>query len=82
MGDQHKYRGGYQATMGLQPSPPPPEPPRPLSKAEQARVAEVRAQVHEHIPEALPFIKQLHEFGMIEGWRNVKSVTVSGDNNG
>lgn len=48
----------------------------PLSAAAQARVAENRALVHEHLPEALPFIKELHELGMISGWRAVESVEV------
>lgn len=60
---------------------PQPLPPRgggakPLSAAAQARVAENRALVHEHLPEALPFIKELHELGMIDGWRDVVEVEV------
>ena len=48
----------------------------PLSAAAQARVHKNRALVHEHLPEALPFIKELHELGMIPGWRSVESVEV------
>jgi hypothetical protein len=47
-----------------------------LSAAAQARVHENRALVHEHLPEALPFIKELHELGMIPGWRAVEVVEV------
>lgn len=47
---------------------------RTLSVAEQAKVAENRAAVHEHLPEMLPFIKELHEAGMIDGWRSVVKV--------
>jgi hypothetical protein len=49
----------------------------PLSAAAQARVHQNRALVHEHMPEALPFIKELHELGMIDGWRNVEEVTLN-----
>lgn len=47
-----------------------------LSAAAQARVHENRALVREHLPEALPFIKELHELGMIAGWRAVEVVEV------
>lgn len=49
----------------------------PLTPAAQARVRENRALVHEHLPEALPFIKELHELGLIDGWRNVEDVTMT-----
>lgn len=52
---------------------------RPMTEAAQARASEMRAAVHEHVPEALPFIKELHEMGMIDGWRNVESVEMIGD---
>lgn len=45
-----------------------------MTEREQARAAENRDLVREHLPEALPFIKELHEMGMIDGWRNVESV--------
>lgn len=48
----------------------------PLTSADQARIASNRALVHEHLPEALPFIKELHELGMIPGWRAVEAVEV------
>ena len=51
--------------------------PRPPTAAEQERAAANRALVREHLPEVLPFIKELHELGMIDGWRNVEEVTVT-----
>lgn len=59
----------------------PSRPARPLTEREQARVAENRALVREHLPEAMPFIKDLHEAGLIEGWRNVETVEVFTDSN-
>lgn len=47
-----------------------------LTAAAQERVATNRALVHEHMPEMLPVIKELHELGLIAGWRNVEEVTV------
>lgn len=47
---------------------------RELSGAEKQQVAENRAAVHEHLPEMLPFIKELHEAGMIAGWRSIVKV--------
>lgn len=60
------------------PDKPEPErkPPPPLSSAEQARVAQNRRLVHEHMPEMLPIIKELVEEGLIDGWRNVTKVTI------
>lgn len=49
-------------------------PSRALSEAEQAVVAGNRAAVHAHLPELVPFIKELHEAGMIDGWRGVSEV--------
>ncbi len=37
----------------------------------QDAIAERRAFIHEHMPEMLPEIKELHALGMIDGWRNV-----------
>lgn len=48
-------------------------PPRALSAAEQARVAENRAFVLEHMPELAPLIKELHAAGFIPGWRSVEN---------
>lgn len=48
----------------------------PLSAAAQARVASNRALVREHMPELVNEIKELHELGMIDGWRDVVEVEV------
>lgn len=45
----------------------------PLSPAEEARIAETRAAILEHMPEMLPIIRDLHAEGLIDGWRSVKS---------
>ena len=49
---------------------------RQLNQAEVAQVARNKAAVYEHLPEAVPFIKELHEAGMIDGWRGVGEVTL------
>lgn len=51
---------------------------RPLSDAEQARVAERVALVKEHLPEVMPFIRELHDLGMVEGLRCIGEVSVFG----
>lgn len=63
---------------------PVPRPLRALSAAEQAKVAENRAAVHKYMPEMLPFIKELHEAGLIDGWRSVVKVELikEGNNHG
>lgn len=50
--------------------------PKPLSEEEQQRVAENRAMVLQHMPEAVQFIKELHAEGLIDGWRNVTRCTL------
>ena len=64
----------------VKPSPPYAEPVlrplRDLKPDEQAQVARNKASVYAHLPEAVPFIKELHEAGMIDGWRGVVSVDV------
>lgn len=49
---------------------------RPLSADEAARVAENKARVERHLPEMLPFFKDLYAEGLIDGWRAVVSVRV------
>ena len=49
---------------------------RQLNPAELAQVARNKASVYEHLPELLPFIKDLHDAGMIDGWRRVEKVTL------
>lgn len=58
-----------QAGEGRKPLPP-------LSAREQEQVAERRALHHKHLPEFLPFVTEMHELGLIEGWRSVRTVTV------
>ncbi|MBI2307550.1 MAG: hypothetical protein HYU78_09620 [Rhodocyclales bacterium] len=52
-------------------------PARELSDQEAQRVAENRAFVLEHLPELVPFIKDLHAEGLIDGWRAVRNCTLS-----
>ena len=63
------------------PSPPYREPPRSvlrqLNPAEQARVASSKALIYEHLPELVPLIKELHEAGLIDGWRSVGKIELS-----
>lgn len=47
---------------------------RQLTAVGMEAIAKRRAFVHEHLPEAVPFIQELHGFGMIDGWRNVSRV--------
>lgn len=51
-------------------------PPLPLSEDEAAAVAEKRKLVLQHMPEMVPMIKDLVDAGLIDGWRNVRQVTV------
>jgi hypothetical protein len=58
--------------------PPPPvkRPLKVLSAAESERVAENKAVVLKHMPELVPVIKELHEVGLIDGWRSVGAVVI------
>lgn len=49
---------------------------RPLSEIEQARATENRRLVRKHMPELIPEIRDLAELGLIDGWRNVRSVEI------
>jgi hypothetical protein len=49
---------------------------QPLSDIDQARVAEKRQLVMTHMPELVPEIKELVALGLIDGWRNVRSVKI------
>lgn len=51
----------------------------PLTTAEQARIAGNRTLVREHMPELVDEIRELHELGLIDGWRNVESVELLGE---
>ena len=44
-----------------------------LEKAAEARARETRDLVTRHMPEAVSFIRELYQCGLIEGWRNVHS---------
>ena len=65
-----KAKGGRRRTHI---SPPPATPARELSAKELAHAKACAAAVHDLIPEAVPFIKDLVSLGMIDGWRNVLS---------
>jgi hypothetical protein len=43
----------------------------PLTEAEEARIAENRDLILEHMPEMLPIIRNHHAEGNIDGWRSV-----------
>ena len=47
-----------------------------LNPAQMEKVARNKAAVCEHMPELVPFIRELHEAGMIDGWRGVIEVGV------
>lgn len=74
MNDYARLKGSAAATAtaARQPSAP-----RALSEAEEERVAENRAFVLTHLPELVPFIKDLHAEGLIDGWRAVRNCTLS-----
>lgn len=40
------------------------------------RLRQLRADLHQHLPEMEPFIKKLYALGMVDGWRCLKDVTV------
>lgn len=64
----------------VKPEPPYPDPVkrplRELKAAEQELIARRRAAVYQHMPDMLPFFKELHEAGMIDGWRGVGDVVL------
>ncbi len=39
-------------------------------------INELRADLHQHLPEMEPFIKELYALGMVDGWRCLKEVKV------
>lgn len=53
-----------------------PRAPKPLTAAEQDRAAEMAALHKQHLPEFNPMLKELHELGMIDGWRSIVSIEV------
>ncbi|MCW5624410.1 MAG: hypothetical protein KIT73_06830 [Burkholderiales bacterium] len=42
-----------------------------LESAAAKRGREMAGRVKEHCPELVPFLKELHALGMIDGWRSV-----------
>lgn len=58
------------------PSPPEKRPLRQLNPEELTAIAQTKALVHTHMPELVPIIKELHECGLINGWRNVGEVVL------
>lgn len=52
------------------------KPPPELSDEEKAEIAERVRVVKAEIPEALDFVKKMHELGMVDGLRCIASVTV------
>lgn len=45
-----------------------------LSASETERINRNREAVYRLLPEMVPFIKELQQLGMIEGWRTIESV--------
>lgn len=58
---------------------PSPEKAPPLSDSEKARIESNKEFVIEHMPELLPFIRDLHAQGMIAGWRSVRNCRLIDD---
>ena len=42
-----------------------------ISDAERERASETRRLVYQYMPEIVPFIKELHSVGLLDGWRRV-----------
>jgi len=79
MNDYARVKGGAALPSAEEKKPvvyPKLSPAQPLTDAELSRVNENRLLVHQHIPEAIPFIGDLAKLGMIHGWRNVRKVEV------
>lgn len=53
----------------------------PLSEAGRAKAAQLKAEFEEHFP-GDDMTRRLYEAGLIDGWRNLESVTVLEDDNG
>lgn len=47
---------------------------KPLNEKDKARVAALATEVKEQVPEVIPFFKELHELGMVDGWRAFNGV--------
>lgn len=53
-------------------------PPGELSETDRSAIAKRKAMVHAHIPEMVPFLRDLIDLGLATEWRNVVSVTKTG----
>lgn len=51
-------------------------PAAPITEAESQRIRENIATVKAHLPEVVPLIKELHDAGLIDGWRAVQNVQI------
>ena len=50
------------------------KPPAPIDDAERARIAGNVAGLREQCPELVPFFKDLHAEGLVDGWRAIDYV--------
>lgn len=50
-----------------------------LSPEREDEIRELRANVREHIPELVPFIKDLVDAGVVEGWRCLRRFRMNTD---
>jgi hypothetical protein len=68
----------------VKPAPPYADPPRKelgaLSPKQQQTVERRKAAVYQHMPELVPIIRELHQAGMIDGWRGVGEVVLFNGN--
>jgi len=53
---------------------PPRSEPAPLSEAERQRIAATTATLRETLPDAMPFIRDLYELGLIDGLRAIRYI--------
>lgn len=72
--EQIEAARGHFFVPGYPYQPRPKRPRQELSEAEKEIVAANRAAVYEHLPDMLPLFRELHEAGLIDGWRDVVSV--------
>ncbi|MDR9834871.1 hypothetical protein [Herbaspirillum huttiense] len=72
MGDESKYQP-WDRRAHSPSAVPTPRPP--LSGRDMERARETKSLVHQHMPEAIPMIRELANLGMIDGWRSVTFIT-------
>jgi len=68
LGDESKYQPGARRAHSPT-AVPTPRPP--LSGHDMERARETKSLVHQHMPDAIPMIRELANLGMIDGWRSV-----------